>query len=83
MHREPLAFGDLVDYFKNNGLDQFTKQFEEEGYDLEIFSELTTQDLDALKITKLGHRKKLLLKAKQLADQYLSSTVMPSPSKYL
>ncbi|KAL6073823.1 hypothetical protein QOT17_004519 [Balamuthia mandrillaris] len=51
------------------GLSEYASTFEREGYDdLVVVSELEEEDLDALKITKKGTRKKLLLRAKQLKN---------------
>jgi hypothetical protein len=56
----------LVEFFRQQGLVTFTEVFVNGGYDLETFAALDGGDLDALQITKPGHRKKLLLKAELL-----------------
>eukprot|EP00049_Salpingoeca_infusionum_P010677 m.184557 g.184557 ORF g.184557 m.184557 type:complete len:547 (-) comp14716_c1_seq2:28-1668(-) len=51
------------------GLEQYTKSFVDMGYDdLEVLAHLDAKDLDHLKITLLGHRKKLLLASKRLSS---------------
>ncbi len=51
------------------GMADYKAVFEEEGYDdLAVVSELTEEDLNILRITKPGTRKKLLLKAKVLRE---------------
>ncbi len=57
---------ELATYFHKHDLAQFIGLFSEQGYDLETFSKLEAEDLDALKIKQLGHRKQLLLKAEEL-----------------
>lgn len=59
-----LGVGEWLDTI---GLSEYKDVFEEEGYDdIAVVSELTEADLDVLRITKRGTRKKLLMKAKAL-----------------
>lgn len=57
-----------------NRLDIFEDVFIQNGYDeLDVIAELDETDLDAMKINLPGHRKKILLRVKQLKEQAGSS----------
>jgi hypothetical protein len=65
------------------GLGEYKKIFEDEGYDdIGVVAELTEEDLNVLRITRPGTRKKLLLKAKALKAT-LAKGKPPSPSSSL
>ena len=61
---------DVRSWLVKNKLDIFEDVFMQNGYDeLDVIAELDETDLDAMNINLPGHRKKILLRVKQLKEQ--------------
>ena len=58
-------------WLDGHGFSEYKDKFRDEGYDdLETISEIASDDLEDLGITKKGHVKKFLLKVKELKKHY-------------
>lgn len=64
---------DVPAWLRNLGLERYEQSFREHEIDAEVLPKLTAEDLTALGVTPIGHRRKLL---EAIAD--LGAATMPA-----
>lgn len=69
---------DLAEWLSGNNLGQYAQTFSDNNIDLSILADLTEQDLVAMGIVSLGHRKKLLKAIQALKPQSADTVVPPA-----
>ena len=60
--------GSIADWLRELGLDQYAQAFADNDIDPDILGELTAEDLTALGVTSIGHRRKLLAAIRALQE---------------
>lgn len=70
---------DIARWLEGLGLEQYERAFREGDVDAEVLPELTADDLIALGVTSIGHRRKLLaaIAALRPATQLAAETTEP------
>jgi class 3 adenylate cyclase len=72
---------DIGAWLVSLGLGEYASAFRDHDVDVEVLSQLTAEDLTALGVTSIGHRRRLLSAIASLADSStLPRTVAPPPS---
>jgi class 3 adenylate cyclase len=72
--------GSVADWLRELGLDQYAQAFADNDIDPEILGELTAEDLTALGVTSIGHRRKLLAAIKALRENPQPDQPTPAAS---
>jgi class 3 adenylate cyclase len=67
----------IDDWLKGLGLEQYTQAFRENDIDRDVLPELTADDLVALGVTSIGHRRKLLAAIKVHQDSPAAAAPAP------
>ena len=70
----------IEDWLKNLDLREYIDVFKEESIDLDIVSELTSDDLKEIGVKKLGHRK-IILKAISEIHNKVNSKLLDNTCK--
>ncbi|MFO1048412.1 MAG: adenylate/guanylate cyclase domain-containing protein [Geminicoccaceae bacterium] len=72
---------DVGEWLRGLGLDRYAAAFREHDIDAGILPELTAEDLDALGVTSIGHRRKLLAAVAGMRAGSPPSTPRPSEAE--
>lgn len=72
---------DVVDWLEEHKLGEYKKIFKENEINGQTLLELTAEDLSAMKITKLGHRKKIQKLIKKLERNETSDDELSQSSE--
>ena len=73
---------DVADWLRRLGLEQYEPAFRDNDVDGEILPDLTADDLIAIGVTSVGHRRKLLSAIAAL-DDAVARARMPEPASRL
>jgi hypothetical protein len=83
---------DIATWLQKLDLERYTSAFQENDIDAEVLMELTAEDLTAIGVTSVGHRRKLLAAIAALRDSrpvtdgqsaMTSSDLIPVPAAIL
>jgi class 3 adenylate cyclase/tetratricopeptide (TPR) repeat protein len=78
--RPQVMAGSVADWLRELDLDQYAQAFAENDIDHDVLPELTAEDLTALGITSIGHRRKLLAAIKVLQRKSRPAESLASPA---
>ncbi len=59
---------DVAEWLRNLGLERYEAAFRENGVDADVLPDLTAEDLDALGVAAVGHRRRLLVAIARLRE---------------